>query len=171
MVHSASGWFVMFDEFAAETLRKLEDPGLLLVGTKKDGKSNVMAIGWGYLGVMWGKKVFIVLVRPSRFTHEFIEEASEFTVNVPDERMNNIVAHCGTVTGRKHDKFKESKMHLIMGKKVKVPVIKECKIHYECSVIHKLKVNSKLVPEKVKKTFYPKRDFHTVFFGEIVAAY
>ena len=122
----------MFDEFAAETLRKLEDPGLLLVGTKKDGKSNVMAIGWGYLGVMWGKKVFIVLVRPSRFTHEFIEEASEFTVNVPDERMNKIVAHCGTVTGRKHDKFKESKMHLIMGKKVKIPVIKECKIHDEC---------------------------------------
>jgi flavin reductase (DIM6/NTAB) family NADH-FMN oxidoreductase RutF len=60
---------------------------------------------------------------------------------------------------------------LVRGKKVKVPVIKECKIHYECRVIHKLKINSKLVPEKVKETFYPKRDFHTVFFGEIVAAY
>ena len=161
----------MFDEFALETLRKLEDPGLLLVATKKDRKSNVMAIGWGCVGVMWGMEVFVVLVRPTRFTHEFIEEASEFTVNVPDEGMSKIVAHCGTVTGRKHDKFKESKLHLINGKKVKVPVIKECKIHYECRVIHKLKINSKLVPGKVKETFYPKRDFHTVFFGEIVAAY
>jgi flavin reductase (DIM6/NTAB) family NADH-FMN oxidoreductase RutF len=161
----------MFDEFALETLRKLEDPSLLLVGTKKDGKSNVMALGWGCVGVMWNKKVFIVLVRPTRFTHEFIEETSEFTVNVPDEGMKKIVAHCGRVSGRKHNKFKESKLHLIKGKKVKVPVIKECKIHYECRVIHKLKINSKLVPEKVKETFYPKGNFHTVFFGEIVAAY
>jgi flavin reductase (DIM6/NTAB) family NADH-FMN oxidoreductase RutF len=59
----------------------------------------------------------------------------------------------------------------VKGKKVKVPVIKECKIHYECRVIHKLKLNPRLVPDKVKKRFYPKNDFHTVYFGEILAAY
>jgi flavin reductase (DIM6/NTAB) family NADH-FMN oxidoreductase RutF len=164
-------WSFMFDEFAAETLRKLEKPGLLLVGAKNDGKSNVMAIGWGYVGVMWRKKVFIVLVRPSRLTHDFIEDNGEFTVNVPSDGMEKIVAHCGTVSGRTHNKFKESKLHLMKGKIVKVPVIKECKIHYECRVIHKLKVKPKLVSGKMRETFYPKRDFHTVYFGEIVAAY
>jgi flavin reductase (DIM6/NTAB) family NADH-FMN oxidoreductase RutF len=161
----------MFDEFAVETLQKLEDPGLLLVGTKKDGKSNVMAVGWGFVGVMWGLEVFIVLVRPSRLTHEFIEDGGEFTINVPTQGMGEQVAHCGEVSGRKHDKFKECELTLVKAKKVKVPIIKECKAHYECRVIHKLKVNPKLVPGKVKKTFYPKRDFHTFYFGEILAAY
>jgi len=161
----------MFDEFAVETLQKLKDPGLLLVGAKKNGKRNVMTIGWGFVGVMWRLKVFVVLVRPSRFTHEFVEDGSEFTVNVPDEGMEKAVAHCGEVSGREHNKFKESKLHLVKGKKVKVPVIKECKIHYECRVIHKLKINPRLVSDKVKKRFYPKNDFHTVYFGEILAAY
>lgn len=161
----------MFDEFAVETLQKLKDPGLLLVGAKKNGKRNVMTIGWGFVGVMWRLKVFVVLVRPSRFTHEFVEDGGEFTVNVPDEGMEKAVAYCGEVSGREHNKFKESKLHLVKGKKVKVPVIKECKIHYECRVIHKLKINPRLVPDKMKKRFYPKKNFHTVYFGEILAAY
>lgn len=161
----------MFDEFAVETLQKLKDPGLLLVGAKKNGKRNVMTIGWGFVGVMWRLKVFVVLVRPSRFTHEFVEDGGEFTVNVPDEGMEKAVAYCGEVSGREHNKFKESKLHLVKGKKVKVPVIKECRIHYECRVIHKLKLNPRLVPDKVKKRFYPKKNFHTVYFGEILAAY
>jgi flavin reductase (DIM6/NTAB) family NADH-FMN oxidoreductase RutF len=161
----------MSDKFTVETLQKLKDPGLLLVGAKKNGKRNVMTIGWGFIGVMWRLKVFVVLVRPSRFTHEFVEDGGEFTVNVPDEGMEKAVAHCGEVSGREHNKFKESKLHLVKGKKVKVPVIKECKIHYECRVIHKLKVNARLVPDKVKKRFYPKKNFHTVYFGEILAAY
>jgi len=161
----------MFGEFTVETLQKLKDPGLLLVGAKKNGKRNVMTIGWGFVGVMWKLKVFVVLVRPSRFTHEFVEDGGEFTVNVPDEGMEKAVAYCGEVSGREHNKFKESKLHLVKGKKVKVPVIKECRIHYECRVIHKLKLNPRLVPDKVKKRFYPKKNFHTVYFGEILAAY
>jgi len=161
----------MFDEFAVETLQKLEDPGLLLVGAKNDGKRNVMTIGWGFVGVMWRRKIFVVLVRPSRFTHEFVEDGGEFTVNVPGEGMEKAVAYCGEVSGREHNKFKESKLHLVKGKKVKVPVIKECRIHYECRVIHKLRLNPRLVPDKVKKRFYPKKDFHTIYFGEILAAY
>jgi flavin reductase (DIM6/NTAB) family NADH-FMN oxidoreductase RutF len=161
----------MFDEFAVETLQKLKDPGLLLVGAKKNGKRNVMTIGWGFVGVMWRRNVFVVLVRPSRFTHQFVEDGGEFTVNVPDEGMEKAVAHCGEVSGREHNKFKESKLHLVKGKKVKVPVIKECRIHYECRVIHKLKLKPRLVPDRVKKRFYPKNNFHTVYFGEILAAY
>ena len=161
----------MSEKFAVETLQKLEDPGLLLVGAKNDGKRNVMTIGWGFVGVMWRRKVFVVLVRPSRFTHEFVEDGGEFTVNVPGEGMEKAVAYCGEVSGREHNKFKESKLHLVKGKKVKVPVIKECRIHYECRVIHKLRLNPRLVPDKVKKRFYPKKDFHTIYFGEILAAY
>jgi hypothetical protein len=93
------GLRVKFEKFAIETLRKLGDPGLLLVGAKKNGKCNVMTIGWGFVGVLWRKPVFVVAVRPSRFTHDFIEDAGEFTVNVPGEGMDKAVAYCGGSVG------------------------------------------------------------------------
>jgi len=160
-----------FEKHIVETMRRMEDPGLLLVSAKKDGKSNVMTIGWGLIGVFWSVPVFMVAVRPSRFSHEFIEDSGEFTVNVPGDGMGDVVEYCGKVSGKKHDKFAECKLSLLKGKKAHVPVIKECKIHYECQVMHKLKVVPSLVPANVKKSLYPRGDYHTIYFGKIVAVY
>jgi flavin reductase (DIM6/NTAB) family NADH-FMN oxidoreductase RutF len=162
---------LQFEKHFAKTMSKLEDPGLLLVTAKKDGKSNVMTVGWGLVGVLWRMPVFMVAVRPSRFTHDLIEDSGEFTVNVPGEGMNDVVKRCGNVSGREHDKFAECKLTLVKGKKVRVPVIKECKTHYECQVVHKLEVAPGLVPANVKKTFYPRGDYHTMYFGKILAVY
>jgi flavin reductase (DIM6/NTAB) family NADH-FMN oxidoreductase RutF len=160
-----------FEKSVEEALRKLQDPGLLLVGAKKDGKINVMTIGWGLVGVVWRKPAFLVLVRPSRFTHDFIEDTGEFTVNVPPNGMEKIVNYCGEVSGREVDKFAKCELTAVKGKKVKVPVIKECTIHYECKVVHRLEVKPELVIGSVKKMFYAKDDFHTLYFGEILAVY
>jgi flavin reductase (DIM6/NTAB) family NADH-FMN oxidoreductase RutF len=160
-----------FEKYLVKTTGKLEDPGLLLVGTDKKGRSNVMTIGWGLVGILWGMPVFMVAVRPSRFTHRFIEAEGEFTVNVPRDGMDDIVAYCGKVSGRRHDKFRECKLTLVKGKKVKVPVIKQCKIHYECKVVHRFEVVPDLVPAGVKKSYYSREDYHTVYFGKILAVY
>jgi flavin reductase (DIM6/NTAB) family NADH-FMN oxidoreductase RutF len=162
---------LQFEKHAAETMRKLEDPGLLLVSAKKDGESNVMTVGWGFVGVLWRTPVFIVAVRPSRFTHELIEESREFTVNVPAEGMDDVVEYCGNVSGREQDKFAKCKLNLVKGKKVHAPVIKECKRHYECLVVYKLEVAPDLVPANVKKTYYSRGDYHTIYFGKILAVY
>jgi len=159
------------EKYIAETVKRLEDPGLLLVSTNRHGKSNVMTIGWGLIGMYWRKPVFMVAVRPSRYTHKFIEDSGEFTVNVPKEGMDEVVKHCGEVSGREHDKFSECKLDLQKAKEVKVPVIKQCKIHYECRVIYKLNVAPKLVPTNVKETVYPHGNYHTLYFGEISATY
>jgi flavin reductase (DIM6/NTAB) family NADH-FMN oxidoreductase RutF len=158
-----------FSKTIKATLRKLKDPGLLLVSSKKDGSNNVMAIGWGFMGVLWQKHVFMVAVRNSRFTHEFIEDTGEFTVNVPDGEMDDVVAHAGEVSGREHDKFKESNLTPIRGKNVHVPVIKECKIHYECKVVYKVEIKGSPIPADVDKEFYANIDYHTLYFGEILA--
>jgi flavin reductase (DIM6/NTAB) family NADH-FMN oxidoreductase RutF len=159
------------DMFTLETFSKLENPGLLLVGTNKAGKSNVMTIGWGLIGTFWRMPVFMIAVRPTRYTHEFIEESGEFTVNVPTDDMDKIVEICGTISGRKTDKIKECKLTLKKAKKIKTPTIKQCKIHYECQVVHKLKINPKQVPLDIKQELYPKPDYHTLYFGKILAVY
>jgi flavin reductase (DIM6/NTAB) family NADH-FMN oxidoreductase RutF len=160
-----------FEKATKETLKKLKDPGLLLVGSKRDGSMNAMAIGWGFMGVLWQKHVFVVAVRNSRFTHEFIEDTGEFTINVPGEGMDDVVAYAGEVSGREHDKFKESNLTPVNGKSVHVPVIKECKIHYECKVVYKVEIKGSPIPLDVEKAFYTNTDYHTLYFGEIMAIY
>jgi flavin reductase (DIM6/NTAB) family NADH-FMN oxidoreductase RutF len=57
-------------------------PGILAT-TKAQGKVNTMTIGWGTLGIEWGRPVFILFVRESRYTKQMLDENSEFTINVP----------------------------------------------------------------------------------------
>jgi len=158
------------DQCATETLQMLDSPGLLLVSCGKSGKPNVMTIGWGFIGYLWGETVFVAAVRSSRFTHDILEENGEFTLNVPAEGMEDIVQYCGAVSGRQHDKIGERKLSLADGRKVKVPVIAECKMHYECRVIHKLEINPELVPDEWKH-LYQNKDYHTLYFGQVLASY
>jgi flavin reductase (DIM6/NTAB) family NADH-FMN oxidoreductase RutF len=115
--------------------------------------------------------VFLAAVRISRFTHEFIEDSDEFTVNVPGEGLDKTVNHCGEVSGREHDKLKECKLSLMKGKRVKVPAIRECKIHYECKVVHKLEVKPDIIPADVKTLLPQKDDYHTLCSGKILTVY
>ena len=75
------------------TIEQISKNGLLLVAGEK---GNPMTIGWGTIGIIWGKPVFMVLVRPSRYTFELMEKSGEFSVNVPLHSLNKEVAICGS---------------------------------------------------------------------------
>ena len=151
-----------------ETLRKLTDPGLLLVSLDERGKANPMTIGWGTPGVIWGRPMFLVLVRPSRYTYRCIERSGDFTVNVPAAGMEDFVAFCGSASGRDHDKLAEKGMTASPSLKVSSPIIQECIAHYECRVVHKNDVIPDELEGNISNTFYPSGDFHRVYFGEIL---
>lgn len=148
----------------------LDAPGLLLVSCGRSGRPNVMTISWGFIGYLWGVPVFVAAVRASRFTHEVLEENGEFTVNFPAAGMEDTVQYCGEVSGRQHDKVSDCKLSLADGRKVKVPVLTQCKMHYECRVIHKLDMDPDLVPDEWK-SLYKNRDYHTLYFGQILESY
>jgi len=152
-----------------ETMRAFEESRVLLVSQGKQGPPNAMAIGWGQIGIIWGKPIFTVLVRPSRYTYKLIEETENFTVNVVPPELKDLVQYCGTASGRNHDKFREKGLTALPSSKVKTPMIRECILHYECKVIYK----NDLIPSELETSiipgFYPKGDFHRVYLGEILA--
>lgn len=172
---------VNFEEYIAETMKKLKDAGLLLVSTNRSGRSNVMTIGWGLIGVFWGKPVFVVSIRGSCYTREFIKESEEFTVNVPTEDMKDVVQYCGEVSGREHDKFSECKLDLLKSRFVRTPIIRQCKLHYECRVIHKfdviprqnlLRYFVRLIAARIEEILHHHSDkYRSLYFGEILAVY
>ena len=159
-----------FTHYLRKTLEMMDDPGLLLLSGNAN-ESNVMTIGWGTIGIIWGKPIFCVLVRPSRYTDNFIKKYNEFTVNVPSAGMEKTVLYCGTVSGKNYNKFKKKNITLLPGKKVKCPTIKKCDIVYECRVIHKNSIVPAELMFEISPKYYPKGDYHTIYFGEILAVY
>jgi flavin reductase (DIM6/NTAB) family NADH-FMN oxidoreductase RutF len=162
---------VPYTEHFALTMRRMREDGLLLVTAGADGRPNVMTIGWATMGCIWGRPVFIVLVRPSRYTYSRLEECGDFTVNVPPRELAAAASHCGTVSGREHDKFAEMRLTQVPSRQVRPPIIKECLIHYECRTLHRSDINPATLAQAVLDDAYPEGDFHRVYFGEIVAAY
>jgi len=156
-------------EFLPETFQSLSSPGLLLVSQDSRRRPNVMTIGWGSIGIYWGLPIFVAPVRKSRYTYGCIEKTGDFTVNVLPGKLADLAAFCGTVSGRDHDKFAEAQLRPAPSLVVKPPIVEECLIHYECRVVHSNDLMPKVMPSKIRRTMYPRGDYHRFFFGEIVA--
>lgn len=60
-------------------LREFTTPNMPCVLSAGDKNShNSMIIGWGLIGAAWQKPLFIVYVKPERYTYEFIEKTLLF---------------------------------------------------------------------------------------------
>ena len=162
---------VRYTDFFAQTIQRMREDGLLLVTQGADAKPNVMTIGWGTVGAIWSRPMFIVLVRPSRYTYSRLEEVSDFTVNVPPRELAAAASHCGTVSGREHDKFQELHLTVAPSHEVRAPIVQECIIHYECRTVHRNDVVPDALAQAVRDEAYTEGNFHRIYFGEIVAAY
>jgi len=153
--------------------RTLSDGGAFLVVMDNEGKANPMTIGWGTVGRVWEKSVFVVLVRCSRYTHGCIHNSDSFTVNVPRlGEMKEELLFCGTKSGRDFDKAAECNLTLVPGRTVDTPVIEECALHYECRVVVRKQLQEDdFFFREVLEENYPKDDHHLIIMGEILAAY
>lgn len=160
-----------FTQDLEKAMEYLHKKGAFLT-TKVGDETNTMTISWGSIGFVWGKPMFTVLVRKSRHTHKLIEKAGEFTLSLPlDENMKSALAICGSKSGRAMDKIKECNLELQEGKSVSTPVIKGCGVHYECKVVFKQDMAPNLLDESIDNNMYSKKDYHTVYYGEIVNCY
>jgi flavin reductase (DIM6/NTAB) family NADH-FMN oxidoreductase RutF len=162
---------IEFDQLLPETLGALRSEGLLLVGAKEDGTANTMTIGWATFGILWGRPICVVLVRPSRYTYEFLEEVPDFTVNVLPKELAEVAAYCGTVSGRDEDKFEKKGLTCTPGRMVKSPIVEEGVIHYECRTVHRNDLIPDQLDDGIKASAYPRGDFHRLYYGQIVASY
>jgi len=162
-------------DYAGHIMEHIGD-GVLLT-TKAEGQVDTMTIGWGTVGVQWGKPIFIVFVRESRYTKQLLEKNGEFTINVPMGQVNkNILGVCGTKSGRDTDKIAELGLTLEEGKTVSVPAIRELPLTLECKVIYKQEQEPSAILAEYDARYYARGtrnegDYHTAYYGQITAAY
>lgn len=143
--------------------------GVLLVCGDEPSNANPMTISWGMFGIMWGKPVVMVMVRPTRYTWDFIIKAPDFTVNWMPDDWTDALHICGTKSGREIDKFAATGMVPISATQVGSPVIAESDLSLECRILYRESLKPDQFLDRSILDMY-KEDFHGLFFGEVVAA-
>jgi flavin reductase (DIM6/NTAB) family NADH-FMN oxidoreductase RutF len=132
---------------------------------------NTMTIGWATIGWIWQRPVLMVAVRDSRHTFTLLEKTDNFTITVPmGSGSAKALTLCGTKSGRDMDKFAESGLQPKPARTTESPVIDVPGVHYECRIVYKSAMDSAFLDPALDK-LYPQKDFHTLYFGEILSCY
>ena len=161
---------ISFTEHYAAVMETMTKRGLLLCAYDAKGKPNAMTIGWGAVGSIWGIPVWMVLVRPSRYTFECIEHTGCFTVNAPTEDMSSACAMCGSRSGRDEDKLAAAGLASHKAQHVLAPIIEHCPVVYECQVVHSNDVLPSKLSDEILSGAYVNGDYHRVYYGKILNA-
>lgn len=133
---------------------------------------NTMTIGWGSVGCIWNRPVFMVLVRAQRHTYDLLRAAGEFTVSVPTKNpLKQELAFAGTQSGRDFDKFTGHGISAAPAQLVKAPIVRECGLHFECRTLLTQDMTPDRMDPSIIQYTYRAGDFHTMFFGEILRCY
>lgn len=154
----------------------------ILLTTRADGKTNTMTIGWGHIGIEWGRTIFVAYIRESRYTRELVDASGSFTVNIPMKDVDpQILRICGTKSGRDTDKITLAGLTSVESNQVSAPGFLEFPLTLECKVLYRRLQDLSLVPQDILDRYYPQeidgsnpgknRDAHFVYYGEIVDAY
>ena len=141
---------------------------LLTSGDFSQNDFNTMTVAWGSFGIMWNKPFVQVVVRPTRFTLNFMEKYDSFTLTAFAPEYKKALKLLGTKSGRDGDKISESGLTPIASQKIAAPAFEEATLILECQKIYWQDFDpANFIDPGIDKN-YPKKDYHRIYFGEIV---
>lgn len=128
-------------------------PAVLVSVVSSRGGDNILTLAW--VGTVNSDPPMLsISIRPSRYSHDLLEETGEFVVNLPGADMVRELDLCGMVSGRDQDKFDLCGFKRLPASKVRAPLVDRCPVNIECAVRNKLALGS-----------------HDLYIGEILAVH
>jgi flavin reductase (DIM6/NTAB) family NADH-FMN oxidoreductase RutF len=160
---------IPFDKFIARPHDLWNNRWLLLTcGDYSEKTFNTMTVAWGSMGTMWNKPFVQVVVRPSRYTYQFMEKYKTFTLCVFPEKHRDALQLLGSRSGRDSDKIRESGLTPIACQKIDAPGFAEAELIIECRKIYFDDMAADHFLDSDITSHYPEKDHHRIYFGEII---
>lgn len=126
---------------------------VFLVGANVDDKPNFMAVAWGGISNL-NPPMISVSVRHQRYTSRGIKQSKSFSVNIPTRYLVREADYCGIVSGARIDKVKICGFKVFYGGLKNAPMIEQCPLNLECSVVHIIDLGSHdLIVGKIEETY------------------
>jgi len=142
---------------------------LLAAGDFKKKDYNVMTVGWGGFGTMWDKPFVMVVVRPNRYTFQFMNQYDSFTLSAFPRKYRKVLEITGSTSGRDIDKIHAAEITPVSASKVTAPVFVEAELSIECRKIYCADFDPSRFLDEAIEGYYPQKDYHRMFFGEILS--
>jgi flavin reductase (DIM6/NTAB) family NADH-FMN oxidoreductase RutF len=140
---------------------------LLTSGNFQEANYNTMTVAWGSFGIMWNKPFVQVVVRPTRYTYNFLQDYESFTLCAFPERYRDALKLLGSKSGRDGDKIAETGLTPTSSKVVDAPCFEEAELIIECKKLYWDDIDPLNFLDKTIQNNYPKKDYHRIYFGEI----
>ncbi|MDR1810702.1 MAG: flavin reductase [Prevotella sp.] len=144
----------------------IKDREWMLITAEKDGKVNTMTASWGGFGIMWNKEVAFIVIRPQRYTKEFVDGSSSFSLSFLGKDYKKTLSYLGTVSGRDEDKIAKSGLTAAFDKGV--PYFEEA---HTVLFVEKLYMQpmseESFIDRDIISRWFPEKDFHYLYVGEV----
>ncbi len=157
-----------FKEITAEELNEntfsLISKEYMLITAGNREKYNMMTASWGFFGEMWGHHEVMAVVRPQRYTMEFIQNQDFFTLSFYGDQKD-IHKICGSKSGRDVNKTQQAGLN---------PIFDGDSVYFDEArlvIVCKKEYISPFIPEGFSDTEPLKwynSDYHNMVFGKIV---
>jgi flavin reductase (DIM6/NTAB) family NADH-FMN oxidoreductase RutF len=144
----------------------LKNKWMLISAARPDGSINTMTASWGGFGVMWNKEVAFIVIRPQRYTREFVESTGSLSLTFFDESYKKALSYLGKASGRDEDKI--AKASLSVATDNNIPYFEEANTAIFAKKLFVQHINEKaFLDPKIIEHWYPERDFHYLYIAEI----
>ena len=109
----------------------------------RDNKGEDNALAVAYCGnCSYDPPMVMVGIVPSRFSYDMIKESGCFVVNLVEDSFKKTFNYLGSHSKRDGDKLTAMNVRVENGVKVNAPVLADCPINIECSVVDSIVTGS-----------------------------
>lgn len=159
---------ICLNDFKENVIKIISNEYMLITAGNKDD-FNMMTASWGFMGEMWGDDSVAVVIRPSRYTMDYIDKSDYFTLTFFGDNKE-IHKICGSKSGRDINKVKETGL---------TPVSDDnCVWFDEARLVLKIKKKyvqpmsaDFLTDKSVDEKWYKGGDWHNLIIGTIERIY
>ena len=165
-------------EFKGSPVQRIGEEWMLITSGNTAagaGQWNTMTASWGGFGVLWGKDVAFMFIRPGRHTRVFTDTNSLFTLSFFNKKYRNAMEFCGEKSGRDFNKALETGLTPIVfesnvagGKAAGAVAFKEASDIVICRKIYIQDIDPANFLDTTIAENYPQQDYHRIYIGEVL---
>ena len=158
----------MFKEISATEIKDnlieaISNEYMLITAGDRQGY-NMMTASWGFMGEMWGNHCAMAVIRPQRYTMEFINNSDYFTLSFYGDNKD-IYRICGSKSGRDCDKTSLTGLTPVFdGQSV---YFDEARIVFICRKQYVQAMTEGSFTDSEPLRWYKDKDFHYQVYGKI----
>lgn len=157
---------IQVHEIADNVFEMIGKQWMLVTAARSDKEVNTMTASWGGLGVLWGKPVAFVFIRPQRYTRAFMDDANQVTLSFYEEQYRSMLSYMGSTSGRDENKIKHE--HLTLQFDGEAPYFEEAAMVIKGKKLYRQTMEAACVQDAGTVTkFYEKDDWHILYVYEI----